>query len=74
MEDNIQREIANMSSHDFCHRDLTAAMYKDCAHTLHRTLYVFLTMNNWYMGKRLLTAGITQNTSIHLGGKKCKDL
>ena len=22
MEDNIQREIANMSSHDFCHKDL----------------------------------------------------
>ena len=46
-EDNIQREIANMSSHDFCHKDMWAAMYKDWAHTLHRTLYASTTKNNW---------------------------
>ena len=49
MEDNIQREIANMSSHDFCHKDLWKAMYKDWAHTSHKTLYVSITMNNWQM-------------------------
>lgn len=38
VEGNIQREIANMSSHDFCHKDLWAAMYKDWAHTSHRAL------------------------------------
>jgi hypothetical protein len=29
MEDNIQRETANMSNHDSCHKDLRAAMYQD---------------------------------------------